>query len=106
MDGAASPWPRFRGNPQQTGRVPAIAYRAMPGWRYPPAERVAPYGKAARGIFNSAVVAADGSIWSGDASGRVSRLTPAGVPVPGFVHCHSCESPGARRQIQPSPQAM
>ncbi len=74
------PWPRFRGNAMQTGRAPeGLKPTTIPGWTYPakPRHEEGP-GLAARGIFNSAVVDAAGNVYSGDASGRLSRIAPHG----------------------------
>lgn len=69
---ATPPWPRFRGDAQQTGRAGPFVRRDGPGWTWPPLPPEAGPGSAARGIFNSPVIEADGTVWSGDASGRLS----------------------------------
>ncbi|TFZ07979.1 outer membrane protein assembly factor BamB family protein [Ramlibacter humi] len=71
-----APWPRFRGNPAQTGRVAFQGQPGARGWTYPPKEAADRPGNAARGIFNSPVIEAGGTIWSGDGAGRLLALSP------------------------------
>lgn len=71
-------WPRFRGNRRQDGRVDVGSRDAGLAWQLAPTPASPTPGAAARGIFNSAVIDAQGQVWSGNAHAELWRVSPQG----------------------------